>query len=100
MDKQEEVIRKWFMLFVLYLVVAAISSFTLGILTPVLLFGIYLIIQDLFKRQQLDINRMAEPLKNLNHSFNLVVVHLLYSLIVLGGTFLFVVPGIIFYVSL
>lgn len=93
----KELIRdKWFFLFVLFLVIAALGSLTLGILTPVLVFGAYLIIQDLFNRQQIDINRMKEPLKDLNHAFNLVVVNILFSVIVLGGTILFVVPGIIF----
>lgn len=93
----KELIRgKWFLLFVLFLVVGALGSLTLGILTPVLMFGVYLIIQDLFNRQEIDINRMKEPFKDLNHAFSLVVVNILFSLLVLGGTLLFVVPGIIF----
>lgn len=86
----------WLMLFVVVIIIAAISTFTLGLAAPVLAAGLYYISLDLLRGKDIDANHFMKPFRNLNHVLKLIATSLLVSLIVALGTFLFVIPGIIF----
>ena len=87
---------QWFMLFVFLVVVGVISSFTAGILAPILAFGTYLVVHDLLSGKELNANRYGEIFKDLNHLLKLIGVTLLSAIIVAVGFVLFIIPGIIF----
>lgn len=87
---------QWFMLFVFLVVVGVISSFTAGILAPILAFGTYLVVLDLLSGKELNANRYGEIFKDLNHLLKLIGVTLLSAIIVAVGFVLFIIPGIIF----
>ncbi|OQC10071.1 MAG: hypothetical protein BWX74_00749 [Tenericutes bacterium ADurb.Bin087] len=89
---------KWFLLFVVILILSAVSSLTAGILMPVALYGLHLAIVAMFAgAADLDFNHFGTPFKDINHTLKVVAVYFLTMLIVMLGTMLFVIPGIIFY---
>ncbi|MDY0214343.1 MAG: DUF975 family protein [Bacilli bacterium] len=83
------------MIFVVLLLMGAVSGMTSGLLSPVLAFGFYLIVNDLIMKKELDFNRFVEPFRNLNQALKLVVVSLLYGIFVMLGLILLIIPGII-----
>jgi uncharacterized membrane protein len=94
----KELIRdKWLILFVVILIMGAISGLLGGFPMPVLMFGFYLIINDLFLGKEMDFNRFVDPFKDLNQAIKLIALWLLVSLIVFVGIILFIIPGIIFF---
>ncbi|HOA11345.1 MAG: hypothetical protein BWX57_00624 [Tenericutes bacterium ADurb.Bin024] len=88
---------KWFLLFVVLLIVSAVSSLTAGILMPVALFGLHLAIVGMFAGQEFDFNHFGTPFNDFNHALKVIAVYFLTMLIVMVGTMLFIIPGIIFY---
>ncbi len=95
-EAKEALKDKWFMFFIILLIVGGISGISAGILGPILAFGTYLVILDLLDGKEVNANRYGEIFKDLNHLLKLVGVGLLTSIIVSVGLVLFVIPGIIF----
>ncbi|HOA64071.1 MAG TPA: DUF975 family protein [Bacilli bacterium] len=68
----------------------------LGILiSPVLSAGLFFIGTDLLERKKFDFNRLFDLFKDLNHAIKVIAVYLLVNLIIIGGLFLLIVPGVI-----
>lgn len=86
---------KVFILFVILFIMSAISGPLSGLPMPILMFGFYLIVQDMIAGKEIDYNRFADPFKDINHALKLVVIGLLVGLITLLGLILFIVPGIV-----
>lgn len=78
------------------LVIGVLTSVTIAILGPILMFGLFLVSKDLLNKKELDFNRFIDPFRDLNHALKLIGVSFLTALIVFGGTLLFIIPGIIF----
>lgn len=95
-EAKEALKGQWFMFFVFLVVVGVISSFTAGILAPILAFGTYLVALDLLSTRQLNANRYGEIFKDLNHLLKLIGVSILSAIIIAVGLALFIIPGIIF----
>ena len=87
---------KWLILFVVIMIMGAISGVLAGLPMPVLLFGFYLIINDLFLGKEMDFNRFVEPFRDLNQAIKLIALSLIVNLVVAIGFVLFIIPGIIF----
>lgn len=78
------------------LVIGVLTSVTIAILGPILMFGLFLVSKDLLNKKELDFNRFIDPFRDLNHALKLIGISFLTALIVFGGTLLFIIPGIIF----
>ncbi|OQA78391.1 MAG: hypothetical protein BWY30_00700 [Tenericutes bacterium ADurb.Bin239] len=87
---------KWIMLFVVLLIVGAVSSLTGGLLAPLGMYALFLIVREMLEGKEMDFNHLATPFKDLNHAIKVIVVGLLTGLIVSIGMMLFLIPGIIF----
>lgn len=87
---------KWIMLFVVLLIVGAVSSLTGGLLAPLGMYALFLIVREMLEGKEMDFNHLATPFKDLNHAIKVIVVGLLTGLIVSIGMMLFFIPGIIF----
>lgn len=102
--KQEAIdslVGKRMMLLAIILLISLISAglMIIGIgiiIAPLLLVGLFYIVTDILNKKEIDINRFKEPFKDLNYIFRVVIVYLLVGLIILVGTFLLIVPGVIF----
>lgn len=88
---------KWLILFVVILIMGAISGLLGGLPMPVLMFGFYLIINDLFLGKDMDFNRFVDPFRDLNQAIKLIALWLIVGIVVFVGSILFIIPGIIFY---
>lgn len=73
----------------------ALSAFVLGIIALPLMAGLFLFLKQLIKENKTDFNNFINPYKNLNRAVNICGVALLVSLLIMLGTFLFIIPGII-----
>lgn len=79
------------------LVVGAVTGTGIGaILTPILAAGLFLIGKVLLLEKKFNFELIIEYFKDLNHALKLVGAYLLFSLIVMVGFMLFIIPGIIF----
>lgn len=85
---------QWFMFFVFLLIFSLVSD-TIFLLAPLGLYATFLIASDVLEGRELDINRVGVIFRDLNHALKVIAVNLLVGLIVLGGTLLFIVPGLI-----
>lgn len=79
------------------LIVGAVTSTGIGaIIAPILAAGLFLIGKVLLLEKKFNFELIIEYFKDLNHALKLVGAYLLYTLIVMLGFMLFIIPGIIF----
>lgn len=87
---------KWFALLIVLFLGNIITSFTMGLLAPIVAIAVYFISIDILNGKDVDFNHFGTPFKNLNHALKVLAVIILQGLIIFAGLILLIVPGIIF----
>jgi uncharacterized membrane protein len=96
-ESKEALKGNWIMVFLIIVVISALTGSGIGnLISPVLFAGLVLILRHMLKDREVNFNLIIEYFKDLNHALKLVAVALLYGLIVFAGFVLLIVPGIIF----
>lgn len=100
-ESKDALVGKRLMILLIIIIVSAISGALayvgIGFLVaPVLSAGMFVIVKEMFVGKEIDFNRLFVFFKDLNHAVKIVGVSLLTAIIVLLGTLLFIIPGVIF----
>lgn len=100
-EAKKALVGKRLMLLVVMIIVGIIGGglMTIGIgilIAPLLAVGLFYIVKDILFGKEIDAERFIEPFKDLNHAIRVIVVNVLVILIIVVGTFLLIIPGIIF----
>ena len=103
-ETKEALVGNRLMLLLVFIVYAAINivlgKFYIGlVLLPIFSAGYYLVYKVYFQERRVDIEKMFDFFKNLNHALKLLGVFLLTALFIFIGTIFFVIPGIILYLQ-
>ena len=87
----------FFIILIASLLSAALSPLGIGfLLAPLLYVGLFLIIKDMLKKKEIDVNRFLEIFKDLNHALKVIGVSFLTGIFIIVGLIVFIIPGIYF----
>lgn len=102
-EEAKNVIRKiWIYVFLAILVVglaSATSVMLIGLIAIPLEAGLFIFLRRALAKGEYNFEDLIKPYKNINHSINILGAKLLVSIIFFVGMILFIVPGIIWFLT-